>query len=101
MSHNSREIVHIEREVCMMASRTPGQIEAQKKYESKVKEIKIRVPNAYYEKIEQSRIEYNKSNKGKEIDSTNKYVLMLLEKAIDEPMITIREQNKLDKKEVN
>ena len=85
----------------MMASRTPEQIEAQKKYESKVKEIKIRVPNAYYEKIEKSRLEYNINNKGKEIESTNKYVLMLLEKAIDEPMITIREQNKLDKEDNN
>lgn len=80
-----------------MASRTPGQIEAQKKYESKVKEIKIRVPNAYYEKIEQSMAEYNATHKGKEFSSTNKYVLAILEKAIDEPMVSIREQNKLDK----
>ena len=85
----------------MMASRTPEQRDAQKKYASKVKEIKIRVPNAYYEKIEKSRLEYNINNKGKEIESTNKYVLMLLEKAIDEPMITIREQKKLDKEDSN
>ena len=84
----------------MMASRTPGQKAAQEKYESKVKEIKIRVPNAYYEKIEQSMAEYNANHKGNEFSSVNKYVLDILEKAIDEPMITIREQNKLDK-EIN
>ena len=81
----------------MLASRTPEQIEAQKKYESKVKEIKIRVPNAYYEKIEQSMAEYNENNKGREFTSINKYVLAILEKAIDEPMISIREQNRLEK----
>ena len=87
----------MESEDIMLASRTPEQIEAQKKYESKVKEIKIRVPNAYYEKIEQSMAEYNANNKGKEFTSINKYVLAILEKAIDEPMISIREQNKKDK----
>lgn len=81
----------------MLASRTPEQIEAQKKYESKVREIKIRVPNAYYEKIEQSMADYNAINKGNEFSSINKYVLAILEKAIDEPMVSIREQNKIDK----
>lgn len=86
-----------------MASRTPEQAEAQKKYEEKVREIKIRVPNAYYEKIEQKMNDYN----AKEIDekkhfrSINKYVLSILEKAIDEPMISIREQNRLDKANEN
>lgn len=87
----------MESEDMMLASRTPEQIEAQKKYESKVKEIKIRVPNAYYEKIEQNMAEYNINNKGKEFTSINKYVLAILEKAIDEPMISIREQNKKEK----
>ena len=80
-----------------MASRTPEQIIAQQKYESKVKEIKIRVPNAYFEKIEQSMAEYNATHKGNEFSSINKYVLAILEKAIDEPMVSIREQNRLEK----
>ena len=91
----------MESEAYMMASRTPEQVEAQKKYESKVKEIKIRVPNAYFEKIVKNMEEYNASHKENKFSSINKYVLAILEKAIDEPMVSIREQNKKDKEEAN
>lgn len=87
----------VESEEMMLASRTPEQIEAQKKYESKVKEIKIRVPNAYFEKIEQSMAAYNANHKGNEFSSINKYVLAILEEAIDTPMVSIREQNRKKK----
>ena len=87
----------MESEAYMMASRTPEQVEAQKRYENKVKEIKIRVPNAYFEKIMLSMEKYNASHKGDEFSSINKYVLAILEKAIDEPMVSIREQNRLEK----
>lgn len=81
----------------MVASRTEDQIKAQKKYESKVREIKIRVPNSYYEKIQERMEEWNKANPDKKYTSLNKFVLSFLEEALDEPMVSIREQNKLNK----
>lgn len=81
----------------MVASRTPEQIEAQKKYENKVKEIKIRVPNSYYDKIQERMEEWNKANPDEKYTSLNKFVLSFLEKALDEPMVSIREQNKINK----
>lgn len=81
-----------------MAARTPAQKTAQEAYERKVKEIKIRVPNAYFEMLEQKMAEHNKREKDKQkhFNSVNKYVLSLVEKALDEPMVSIREQKRLD-----
>lgn len=86
-----------------MASRTPAQARAQKNYEEKVREIKIRVPNAYFEKIEEKMNEYNalEPDESKHFSSVNKFVLSILEKAMDEPMVSIREQKVIDKESNN
>lgn len=80
-----------------MASRTEAQARAQKNYEEKVREIKIRVPNAYFEIIEEKMQEYNalEPDESKHFSSVNKFVLSILEKAMDEPMVSISERKRI------
>ena len=81
-----------------MASRTVAQARAQKNYEEKVKEIKIRVPNAYFEMIEEKMQEHNalEPDESKRFKSVNKFVLSILEKAMDEPIVSISEKKRID-----
>lgn len=86
-----------------MASRTPAQARAQKIYEEKVKEIKIRVPNSYFKIIEERMKEYNslEPDECKHFTSVNKFVLSILENAMDEPMVSISERKRMDRESEN
>ena len=69
-----------------MAARTEKQKESQDKYMGAIKDIKLRVPSEYLDKIK----EYAKS---KDM-SVNQLVISLLEKEMGEEIVTIREKNK-------
>lgn len=69
-----------------MAARTEEQKKAQDKYMGAIKDIKLRVPAEYLDKIK----EYAKS---KDM-SVNQLVISLLEKEMGEEIVTIREKNK-------
>lgn len=73
----------------MLAARTEKQKESQDAYMKKVKDIKLRVPEEYLEKIQN-----HAKKKGL---SVNKLIISLLEEEIGEKIVTIREKNKLEK----
>lgn len=73
----------------MLASRTESQKNSQNAYMEKLQDIKVRVPKQYFDVIK----EYAES-KG---TSINKLIISLLEKEIGTEFISIREQNKIDK----
>ncbi len=73
------------------SKRTDKQKNSQDAYMKKLKDIKLRVPEEYLKKIQE-----HAKNKGM---SVNKLIISLLEKDMGERIITIREKNKLEKKE--
>ena len=76
----------------MVAARTDKQKDSQDAYMEKLQDIKVRVPKEYYDKI--------KSYADSKGLSINKLVISLLEKELGERIITIREQNKLEKESI-
>ena len=79
-----------------MAERTPEQQkkkESQDAYMAKLKDIKIRVPLDYFDIIKE-----HVKKKNKDL-SVHKWILSLIENDIKKPIVSIREQNKLQKEE--
>ena len=74
----------------MLASRTESQKSSQNAYMEKLQDIKVRVPKQYFDVIK----EYAES-KG---TSINKLIVSLFEREIGTEFLSIREQNKLEKK---
>ncbi len=79
-----------------MAERTPEQQKKKKSqdaYMAKLKDIKIRVPLDYFDIIKE-----HVKKKNKDL-SVHKWILSLIENDIEKPIVSIREQNKLQKEE--
>ena len=77
-----------------MAERTPEQQKKKKSqdaYMSKLKDIKIRVPLDYFDIIKKHVEKIDKKM------SVHKWILSLIENDIKEPIVSIREQNKMQK----
>ncbi len=83
----------IEEGVNIMAKRTEEQKDAQNAYMEKLQDIKVRVPKEYFDKI--------KSYATKKGLSINKLIISLLEKEIGERILSVREQNKIQKEDGN
>lgn len=73
----------------MMAAATEKQKDSLKEYMKKIKDIKVRVPEEYLEKI--------KKHAEKKEMSINQLIISLLEKDMGIEIVTIREQNKQNK----
>ena len=79
-----------------MAERTPEQQKKKKSqdaYMAKLKDIKIRVPLDYFDIIKE-----HVKKKNKDL-SVHKWILSLIENDIEKPIVSIREQNRLQKEE--
>lgn len=76
-----------------MAKRTEEQKDAQNAYMEKLQDIKVRVPKEYFDKIKSYAIERGLS--------INKLIISLLEKEIGERILSVREQNKIQKEDGN
>ncbi len=77
--------------VNIMAKRTEEQKDAQNAYMEKLQDIKVRVPKEYFDKI--------KSHATQKKLSINKLIISLLEKEIGERILSVREQNKIQKED--
>lgn len=74
-------------------ARTEKQKKSQDAYMKKLKDIKLRVPLEYYDKI-------SAYAKGQEM-SVNKLVISLLEKEMGEKIVSVREKNKMEKESIS
>ncbi len=81
----------VEEGVNIMAKRTEEQRDAQNAYMEKLQDIKVRVPKEYFDKI--------KSYATQKKLSINKLIISLLEKEIGERILSVREQNKIQKED--
>lgn len=85
-----------------MAEKTPEQQrkkESQDNYMKKLKDIKVRVPLDYYDVIDNHLEGIKKRDNLKSKPTVNKWILSLIQKEIGERIVSIREQNKLQKEE--
>lgn len=81
---------YIETEGYSVASATDKQKDSLKEYMKKIKDIKLRVPEEYLEPIKK-----HAKSKGM---SVNQLIISLLEKDMGIDIVTVREQNKQNKK---
>ena len=87
--NNNKATYNIWKGEDIMAKRTDEQKDAQNAYMEKLQDIKVRVPKEYFDKIKSYA-----TSKGLSI---NKFIISLIEREIGERILSVREQNKMQK----